>query len=69
MTLYMAVTNDEYELPVAVAETLGELSEMMGVSKSSICNSVKRNEGISPLDKPKRNKSGVIVRKVAYDSK
>ena len=31
MTLYMKVTRDEYELPVAVAETKAELARMLGV--------------------------------------
>lgn len=31
MTLYMKVTRDEYELPVAVAETKAELARMLGI--------------------------------------
>lgn len=36
MTLYMKVTRDEYELPVAVAETKAELARMLGRSRESL---------------------------------
>ena len=36
MTLWMAVTNDEYELPIAVANTCSELAEMIGINPYSI---------------------------------
>ena len=36
MTLYMKVTRDEYELPVAVAETKAELARMLGLSKANV---------------------------------
>lgn len=36
MTLWMAVTNDEYELPIAVADTCKELATMIGVDAYSI---------------------------------
>lgn len=42
MTLYVAVTNDRYELPIAVAETQTELAIMVGVDISTICKQIKR---------------------------
>ena len=36
MTFYIAVTQDEYELPVAVAESVSELARMMGTSVNAI---------------------------------
>lgn len=42
MTLYIAVTNDRYELPIAVAETQTELAIMVGVDISTICKQIKR---------------------------
>lgn len=42
MTLYVAVTNDQYELPIAVAETQTELAVMVGVDISTICKQIKR---------------------------
>lgn len=34
--LYMKVTNDEYELPLAVAESISELAKMTGATKASL---------------------------------
>lgn len=36
MTLYMKVTRDEYELPVAVAETKAELARMLGIKREHV---------------------------------
>lgn len=36
MTLYMKVTRDEYELPVAVAETKAELARMLGMKREKV---------------------------------
>ena len=36
MTLYIKVTKDRYELPVAVAESKSELARMLGVTPSAI---------------------------------
>lgn len=40
--LWMAVTADEYELPIAVADTSIELGQMLGVSDSTITTSIKK---------------------------
>ena len=36
MYVVMAVTNDKYELPIAVADTANELGRMLGIKGSSI---------------------------------
>lgn len=40
MKLYMKATKDEYELPLAVAESAGELAELTGVDKKVIISSI-----------------------------
>lgn len=40
MTLYMKTTYDEYELPVAVADSPKELAEMIGTSASVVSSSI-----------------------------
>lgn len=42
MTLYVKVSNDEYELPEAVAESRAELSRMLGYGKNYATNAIKR---------------------------
>lgn len=34
--LYLCVTEDKYEFPIAIADTPAELSKMVGASRSSI---------------------------------
>lgn len=36
MKLYMRVTHDKYELPVAVADSVIELAKMLGLGRSSL---------------------------------
>ena len=36
MILYMKVTKDKYELPIAVAGTIRELAMMLGIRESSV---------------------------------
>lgn len=36
MKVYMCVTDDEYELPIAVADTQRELARMLGVKEGTI---------------------------------
>lgn len=38
--IYIATTFDKYELPIAVADTVKELSELTGANKKSIANRV-----------------------------
>ena len=42
MKLYMVVTNDKYELPVAVSEKRVEIAKMTGMALSSVCNAFAR---------------------------
>lgn len=42
MTLYMRVTNDEYELPVAVADTAKELAIMTGTNLNVVYSSISK---------------------------
>ena len=43
--LYIKVSKDKYELPVAVAESVDELAKMTGNTKKSIYSMVSRNTG------------------------
>jgi hypothetical protein len=38
--LWMKVTSDEYELPVAVADSVGQLAKLCGVSVNTIYTSM-----------------------------
>lgn len=40
--LWLAVETDEYELPIAVADTAEELGRLFGVKANSIINCVSR---------------------------
>lgn len=42
--LYMAVTADKYELPIAVADTAKELSQMIGRSMDVIYTGINRSK-------------------------
>ena len=44
MKLYMAVTPDEYELPMEIAETPSELARKVGVHRSSVSNAISRRK-------------------------
>ena len=47
MTLYIKVTNDKYELPVAVADSPSELAIMLGLKRQtlwSIFSRVRKGE-------------------------
>ena len=41
MFVYMQVTKDEYELPLALADSIPKLAEMVGVKTQSIYDSMK----------------------------
>lgn len=42
--LWMKVSNDKYELPVAVADTAAELANILGVKKNAIYSSISHFE-------------------------
>lgn len=50
MTIYMMTTKDEYELPLAVADSVGELAKMTGVNPRKITYSLSK----AKTRKPKR---------------
>ena len=41
MHVYMKITTDRYELPVAVADTGEELAKMCGVSINNVYNTIR----------------------------
>ena len=43
MTLYMAVTPDKYELPIAVEVNLEDIAELFGMSVNSVASSIAKN--------------------------
>lgn len=49
MKIYMLVTQDELELPLIVADSLGELAEKCGCTKNAISSGIsyKKNGGKS----------------------
>lgn len=51
MTVYMKITQDKYELPEAIAENIGELARMCGVSWRTIDGALYRNK--RPKVRPK----------------
>lgn len=42
--MYMAVTTDEYELPLAIGDTARELGELVGVSANLIHSTISKNQ-------------------------
>ena len=44
MTLYMAVTPDKFELPIAVESTVFDLVEMYSTTPATILTSISRNK-------------------------
>ena len=50
--LWMKVTNDEYQLPLAVADTSSQLAELCGVNKEVIFRQINRQK-TNPKVKPR----------------
>ena len=46
MTIYMKVTNDEYELPLAVADSAASLANRLGINPCVIYRSLNSKNGI-----------------------
>jgi hypothetical protein len=44
MILWMQVTPDEYELPLVVAKSAGELARLTGQTRSNICSCISHAE-------------------------
>ena len=54
MFVYMKVTKDKYELPIAVANTVRELAAILGISENCISSSMsheRAGKSISPYKK------------------
>lgn len=45
MMVYMVVTRDKYELPLIVADTVGELAEFQGVKTQTIYQRMSHRKG------------------------
>ena len=45
MKLWMAVTNDKYELPCCVVGTARELSSVYGIRESNMLQSIRNGKG------------------------
>lgn len=39
--VYMAVTNDKYELPLAIGDNMSDIARTMGVDRSCVCKQIK----------------------------
>lgn len=44
MTLYVVITADEYELPLAVRDTVGEIADLLGRLKYDVYASISRKQ-------------------------
>lgn len=42
MVLYMAVTNDRYELPVAVTKSAREMADFLGIEQCTVYSYISR---------------------------
>ena len=40
MNIWLKVTNDKYELPVAVADSASELAQLLGIKKNNIFSAI-----------------------------
>ena len=49
MKIYMAVTADEYELPVAVADSPAEMGRMCGMTTGSVLSAITKKNKIRKL--------------------
>lgn len=56
MHVWMAVENDKYELPIAIADTSKELAKMIGYKQQSVIQAIYR--------KTTGHKNGIIILKV-----
>lgn len=64
--MYMMVTKDEYELPLAFADTPAELARMLGLQSGSVIQSAIQK---SKVRKPKKRKEAASSQyvKVVFD--
>lgn len=62
-TLYMAVTSDEYELPLYISDSVKELAEWSGTKSKSVMEQISRWRNKPPKNSP-RNYCGYRFRRV-----
>ena len=48
MYLYVATTRDKYELPIAVADSSGELADMLGIPKKTVYMYMSKGNSANP---------------------
>lgn len=58
--LYMAVTNDKYELPVYITDSAGELAKLLGIKRKTIIEVISRGSD----NRKKRIKKKYLYKKV-----
>jgi hypothetical protein len=51
MKVYMAVTKDRFQLPVAVADSAAELAELVGVCVNTVFHGAWRSEHMDKVGK------------------
>lgn len=61
--LYMAVTNDAYELPVYITDTVSELSYLLGVKSKTISEVLSRGTD----NRKKKIKKKYLYKRVVID--
>lgn len=42
---YIKVTNDKYRLPIAIADSAGELARLVGATKNTVLSSISHGTG------------------------
>ena len=62
--IYMMVTKDKYELPLAVADTAAELSRMVGCDNSHISRTIREFENNAVKRKHANHKISGTFRRV-----
>lgn len=62
--LYMAVTNDEYELPVFVTDNVTDLAYLLGTKSKTITEVISRG---SDNNRKKKRKKKYLYKKVVVD--
>ena len=62
MFVYMQVTKDEYELPLALADSIPKLAEIIGVNTQSIYDSMKNAKKLGRRTQYKKVDIGVCER-------
>ncbi len=67
MKIYMKTTGDDLDLPVAVANSPGELAEMVGTTKQCVMSSIShKHKGwhrieVDPDEVPEEDRQEVII--------